>query len=82
MEKKVTALILIGGLVAYFIGSYFMVSLLGLSFLHSDLGANLVFIFFSTILGFISLWAVIVIGSYLKKFFENFSTKYEIKGGF
>lgn len=73
MEKKVTGLILIGGLVAYFIGSYFMVSYLGLSSLYSDLGANLVFMFFSTILGFIPLWVVLVVGSYLKKLIERAS---------
>ena len=67
---KIIIIMLISGIVAYFIGSFFIVTYLGISSLNFDLRANLVFMFFSTILGFIPLWVELVVGSYLKKLID------------
>ncbi len=72
---KIIIIVLISGILAFFIGSYFIVTFLGITPLKFDLGASLIFGFCSIIFGLIPIYIVLQIVSYFQKIIESISQK-------
>lgn len=72
---KILIIMLISVILAYFIGSFFIVTFLGISPSNFDLGADLVFMFFSTTVGLILLWIVSIIVTCFEKIIEGISQR-------